>query len=226
MTLVLSAVSVVRDESGEMDLGSHLAMWGAVYHSTGFVILDQELRDPDGILRNEISFGRATFSGLERYGVLLLRRFDRSVVPIASVTGTYLDRFRPIGTLKDGSEIVGNAFATGLFYLYLDGREVGVLLGSVGFGLLLGTYFRTWRTYSYTTDFAIVLSLTLGGWLSVFQGQFDSARYWALILVCVLLQSVTGREPKPPTAQSLNAATDQANRRYTFNGTVFAPRLR
>jgi hypothetical protein len=186
----LVGISVARDDSGRMTVVEHLVQWGVVYHGAGFVILDQELRRPDGLLQSELTLGRSTVSGLERYVVFALRRVDRSLTPVGSTTGSYLDEFRPIGNAGFDYPLMANAFGTSLFSLYLDAREVGVLFGSFGFGLFLGVVFRTWKAHGSAADYALLIGLTVGGWMSVFQSQLDSPRYWLLVVTWMLLQTI------------------------------------
>jgi oligosaccharide repeat unit polymerase len=189
LTMALIAIiGFARDEqSSEVHIVQHSIYSGLVYHASGYVILDEELHKANGMLNSHPTFGRSALSGIERYGVLLLRRFDPSISPVLHGAGSYLDEYRAVATASDGTPVMANAFATSLFSLYRDGGVIVVLFFAGIFGFVLSIFYRTWQAKKYATDLAIVLGLTMGGWLSLFQSQFDRSGYWLLFALSVVL---------------------------------------
>src|SRR5699024_6116960 len=118
-------------------------------------------------------FGRVTFSGLDEIFIVILRKFDDTIVNIKYYTGPYTSEFINIG---DG--VTYNAFYTSIFNFYLDGGLLGVILMSFVFGAIIGKVFNTYLKSPNIFNLALLIYLVYLSLVSSLRWELQSPMYW------------------------------------------------
>ena len=157
------------------------------YHTVGLVLFDQELESPSSRLNSRLSCGRSIIGGIDTIVVILLRRFNSDLTPIAGESGRYMDEPRQVGEDEQGGPIFGNAFYTILYSLYFDGRYLAVLLVSLIFGYGVSASYLKWLKQGSLPGLAMVILLMYAGVFSLFQSPAEGLKFWiALLLVAAM----------------------------------------
>jgi len=174
---------------GEKNAGS-VATLGRVavnYHTVGLVLFDQELKSPSSRLNSRLSCGRSIIGGIDTIAVIMLRRFNSDLTPIAGESGRYMDEPRQVGEDENRGPIFGNAFYTVLYSLYFDGRYLAVLLVSLVFGYGVSASYLKWLKQGSLPGLAMVILLLYAGVFSLFQSPVEGLKFWiALFLIAAL----------------------------------------
>ena len=182
----LLLISVWRGAKGTDTLT--LVKTGLVeYHTVGFVLFDQELSSPTSRLNSRLSYGRSIIGGLDTLAVVLLRRVNPDLVPMAGENGVVMAEPREAGRDGHGQPILANAFYTILYSLYFDGRYLAVILLPLVFGFLLARSYLDWLKNGSLASLALLLLLMYVGIFSLFQSPVETPRFWgALVLLPVM----------------------------------------
>jgi oligosaccharide repeat unit polymerase len=195
MILLALFVSSLRNTESLQDEGTTLLGRTIVnYHTGGIVMFDAELQDPTSLLRSKMTYGRGVLGALDTFMVLSIR--PKNVQTVAGEVGYYLNDFRPLG--RDmGTPIFMNAFATVLYTLYFDGREVAVFVFPWLYGYGLTRLYGRWIKGRDIHSFMLVLLLLYVGVFSIFQSYVSDFRFWPVLLGIVALNKLTLRIHRP-----------------------------
>ncbi|EPC8369098.1 O-antigen polymerase [Vibrio cholerae] len=180
--LVMIFVSFARS-SGETSITNIFNQYVVEYHTIGFSLFDSQLSNPDSIMNQNLFLGVATFAGIERYCVLIIRRLDRSVDSLLVQSNLQRNEFVEIGGERSKQY---NAYYTILYNLYLDGRHLGVVLGGGGFGFLIAYNFYNWkRNYRFSSlFFAQVFYFSI--FFSIFTTPVETLNFTGGIILFIL----------------------------------------
>ncbi|WP_143218434.1 MULTISPECIES: oligosaccharide repeat unit polymerase [unclassified Acidovorax] len=159
------------------------------YHTVGFVLFDKELQNNSSQLNSLITYGRASFGGIDEYLVLLTRQaFFPGLEPVKHVIGTYLNKFTLVGATSDGLPLIYNAYYTAIYTLYLDAGFFGVALGGAIFGFSVFVCARSWsKNMNLFSLFRLLLLLYLG-FFSIFNSPLEGHRFWIPFLMTYVFQ--------------------------------------
>ncbi len=180
---VLLALSLYR---GERNVGllRTLTKVTVDYHTVGLVLFDQELSNPFSRLNTRRSYGRSSLGGIDSLIVVMLRRFNRTIVPMAGESGLYFDEQRVVGEDREGRPIKGNAFFTILYSLYFDGRYLFVIALPFVFGYLVSSHYLNWLKNGSLDRLILLILFLYLGFFSLFQSPLEGVKFWfSLFLV-------------------------------------------
>ncbi len=169
VTLILlgAIVGAVRGDTESINISGFVKNQIVNYHTVGFVILDQELSDPQSRLNHNTTFGMATLGGIERLVVLVIRRFDKSIDSVSGENGEYLAEFRVLGRNDEGQDLNYNAFATIFYTFFWDGGHLFVVIGMTAFGIWISRE-RALFLSGHASRLTILYVLIQAGFNSVF----------------------------------------------------------
>jgi oligosaccharide repeat unit polymerase len=200
-TTLLLSFTVLRGEKSA-GLMSTLKKTIVDYHTVGFVLFDEELSSPTSRLNTRLSYGRSIIGGLDKLAVVLLRRLNSGLVPVAGESGMYMAEQREVGKDKKGDPIMGNAFYTVLYSLYFDGRYLTVVLIPLVFGYFLAASYLDWLKNGSLGSLALLILLMYVGLFSLFQSPAEGLRFWVGLMLLALLKrlnlSFLARSPASP----------------------------
>lgn len=159
------------------------------YHTTSFVIMDNELLNINSIIHN-FTFGRSIFAGLEKYASYLMHVMGQPSLVQADYIGGYLHENQLLGINDEGKKIWGNAFGSIFFSMYRDGGYKAIALYGFLYGLLISRFSIAVITKNIYY-MSILLSLMFIGIYGIFQ-PFTSGAILPAIL-CVMFYSIISR---------------------------------
>jgi len=156
------------------------------YHTGGFTIFDQERRDPDSFLNNHVGLGRATLGIVEQsVALLFFRQINGSARSLNNDIGSDLNEFRKIGPGDGPPGTYMNAYNTILYSLYIDGREIGVVLISLVWGYLTMGHYIAWRQQRRIHSFMMCMLLVGIAFMGLFNSPLAGSDFWgSMILMC------------------------------------------
>jgi oligosaccharide repeat unit polymerase len=200
---LLLGLSIVR---GEKNIGplATLKKIAVDYHTVGLVLFDQELIRPSSRLNSGMSYGRSLIGGFDTLVVVMLRRFNPDLVPVAGESGAYMAVPRVVGTDERGKPIMGNAFYTVLYTLYYDGRYLAVILIPLIFGYFLAASYLDWLKNGSLASLVMLVLLMYVGLFSLFQSPIESLRFWGALILLALLKhlNLTFLVPSPAAPET------------------------
>ena len=190
--LVIGAtIGALRGDTEDSNLIRFLKYQIVNYHTVGLVILDQEINDHFSRLNTNITIGRSTLGGLERIGVLTIRRFDKTVDSAPGQNTEDLARFRSVGE-SEGVNLKYNAFGT-LFYTFLiDGRVLFLIIGFFWLGMLIkiiNNKHNAGRPY-YICFVYLFTHLMVQ---SVYYSPIETSNFWISFILLILIQNMPNR---------------------------------
>ncbi|OGD18261.1 MAG: hypothetical protein A2W03_14060 [Candidatus Aminicenantes bacterium RBG_16_63_16] len=160
------------------------------YHTVGFVLFDQELGSPISRLNMRLSYGRSIIGGLDTVAVVMLRRFNPGLIPVAGESGAYMAVPQEVGRDEKGEPLLANAFYTVLYSLYFDGRYLAVILIPLGFGYFLARSYLDWLKNGSLVSLALLILLMYVGLFSLFQSPAESLRFWGALMLLALMKKL------------------------------------
>lgn len=182
LALVMMFVSFSRS-SGETSIFHIFNQYVVEYHTIGFSLFDSQLSNPDSIMNQNLFFGVATFAGIERYGVLIVRRFDRSVDSLLVKSNLQRNEFVEIGGERQKQY---NAYYTILYNLYLDGRYFGIVLGGILFGFLISFNFYNWKQSFCVSSLFLTQVFYFAIFFSIFTTPVETLNFTGGIVLFIL----------------------------------------
>jgi len=154
------------------------------YHTGGFTIFDQERQDPESFLNENIGLGRATLGTIERAAaILIFRRVDNSARSLNNDLGSDLSEFRKVGPGDGPPGIYMNAYNTILYSMYIDGRELGIVLLSTTWGYFIMGHYLAWRRQQRMHSFMICALLAGIGFMGLFNTPLAGPELWGTLIV-------------------------------------------
>jgi oligosaccharide repeat unit polymerase len=171
------------------------------YHTVGFVLFDLELSNPFSRLNTRLSYGRSSLGGVDTLLSIILRRLDKTIIPIAGESGIYFDERRIVGEDREGNPITANAFYTILYSLYFDGRYLTVVLVPLLFGYFLTSQYLSWLKNGSLDNLILLILLIYLGIFSLFQSPVEGIKFWAALLLVVGMKKFSLAFAKTPDAE-------------------------
>lgn len=173
------------------DVGSVVERYVVQYHTGGFTVFDQERLDPDSRLNEKLTLGRASLGTIEKSTVILLfRKVDPSVQSVVNENGAYLSKFRRIGYGEAGEGVYLNAFNTILYTMYMDGREVYVILLSMLFGYFMMGHYLAWKRQRRAHSLMVSSLLAGIAFIGLFNSPLMGAHLWGTLIVFLVVNRV------------------------------------
>jgi len=191
--IVLTAlISSLRGVGSEEEVSSSVMRVIVTYHTAGFVMFDSERQDPRSFLNSKMTYGRGVLGALDTLMTVCIRRLDKSVQAVAIEIGETLHTFQVLGQDR-GMPVLMNAFGTVLYPIYLDGRELMVLVAPWFYGYWLTLLYQRWIQNEDIHSLMLVLLLFYVGVFSIFQSYISDFRFWPVLLGIVTLNKVICR---------------------------------
>jgi len=190
LTVLVSNLRGIKSE--DADLRTTIMEIVVNYHTGGFVMFDSERRDPRSLLNSKMTYGRGLLGALDTLTVWGIRRFDKSIRDVSGEIGEYLHDYRVLGQ-NQGIPVLMNAFATILYPLYFDGREIMVFIVPWFYGYWLTLLYRRWIQNEDIHSFMLVLLLLYVGIFSIFHSFAADFRFWPVLLGFITLHKVVWR---------------------------------
>lgn len=158
------------------------------YHTGGFTIFDQERQDPNSMLNERIGYGRASLGTIERAtAILIFRRVSNTARSLNNDFGSELSEFRKVGPGDGPPGIYMNAYNTILYSLYIDGREIAVILLPMVFGYFIMGHYLAWKRQQRIHSLMICVLLSGIGFVGLFDTPLSGPELWGtLIVICGL----------------------------------------
>jgi len=148
-----------------------LLRYGVGYHTLGFTMFDKELLDENSYLNQNVTFGRAIFGLPDQLLEVLSRRVDKKGIrSISRELIVMQDEKVHVGYYDWGygyEQIESNAFYTILYYLYLDGRLLGIVIIPIIYSYFLMSFFLRWKKNKDIYYFTMILFLFSIGFSSL-----------------------------------------------------------
>jgi oligosaccharide repeat unit polymerase len=188
LLVLITFMSILRtdDDENHEGIADMLQVFLIDYHTVGFTLLDAEITDDNSILNKKMSYGRSILGGLDDPVIILLRRFDKSL--ISTVREAATERYKHIIVgYNDGFPKTSNAFYTVISSLYIDGREPFILYMSAFFGFVLSCYYRKWLMNGFLSDLAILLYFTHFALFSIFMSLSEGSMFWTVLFILIFL---------------------------------------
>jgi oligosaccharide repeat unit polymerase len=174
-----------EDESPLLKLASNYLV---NYHTMSFAFYDLELQEKDSMLNNTLTYGRASSGGIDTVAVNFIRLFDKSFQSAYREIGVYLQEFRVFGVDPWGRPILGNAFASILYSLYIDGGIVAIGGFGFAFGLSLAYCSIKFRRDKNVLYGAICFLLLYVGIFGIFQPVLMSPIFLSLFFIVIMFK--------------------------------------
>ena len=181
-------ISVVRGDLGNFDLTSFFYNQVINYHTVGFNILDNELENPKSRLNKNTTYGLATLGGIERFFILIIRRFDKSIDSVSGINGEYLNEFIEVGVNSDGDVLRYNAFATIFYTFLLDGGTIFCLFASFICGFYI-SFVGIYVSKGFFQYIPICYLLFQAGFNSLFFSPIESSTFWFIFLALLYIKN-------------------------------------
>lgn len=170
----------------EFEISTVVNRYIVQYHTGGFTIFDQELHDPDSRLNTHLTFGRASLGTIEKASVVLvLRKIDGEVRSVVNDNGGSLLEYRKIGP-----DMRMNAFGTIMYSIYMDGREVAVVLLSIIFGYFLMGHYLAWRKQRRAHSLMMCSLFSYVGFMGLFNSPLAGPHFWGGLLLFVVINRI------------------------------------
>jgi oligosaccharide repeat unit polymerase len=202
VSLVVALLLVTSWRVGDtFDIQRVVERYVVQYHTGGFTIFDQERQDPNSMLNKRIGYGRASLGTIERAtAILIFRRIDSTARSLNNDFGSELSEFRKIGPGDGPPGIYMNAYNTILYSLYIDGREVAVILLSMIFGYFLVGHYLAWKRQQRIHSLMICVLLAGIGFIGLFNSPLSGPDLWGTLIVIGVLNRL--RLPIPVLKQA------------------------
>ena len=186
-------VSSLRGVGSEEEVPSSVMRVIVNYHTVGFVMFDSERQDPQSLLNSKMTYGRGVLGALDTLMSACLHGLDKSLPQaVTREIATTLHTFQVLGQDR-GMSVLMNAFGTVLYPIYLDGRELMVLVAPWFYGYWLTLLYQRWIQNEDIHSLMLVLLLFYVGIFSIFQSSISDFRFWPVLLGIVTLNKVTCR---------------------------------
>jgi oligosaccharide repeat unit polymerase len=161
------------------------------YHTGGFTIFDQELHDQDSWLNTHLTLGRASLGTIEKASVVVFfRKIDGDIRSVVNDTGSNLQEYREIGP-----DMPMNAFGTIMYSMYMDGREVAVVLLSMIFGYFLMGHYLAWRKQQRAHSLMMCTLFAYVGFMGLFNSPLGGPHLWGGVLLFVIVNRLRLKIP-------------------------------
>mgnify|MGYP006428181919 CR=1 FL=1 len=158
------------------------------YHTGGFTIFDQERQDPNSMLNEKIGYGRASLGTIERAtAILIFRRVSNTARSLNNDFGSELSEFRKVGPGDGPPGIYMNAYNTILYSLYIDGRELAVVLLPMVFGYFIMGHYLAWKRQQRIHSLMICVLLAGIGFIGLFNTPLSGPELWGTLIVIGVL---------------------------------------
>jgi oligosaccharide repeat unit polymerase len=193
---------------GVLDVQEIVQQYVLRYHTLGFTLFDLERLDAASRLNTHLTLGRSTLGGLEQFLMEVLSFVDSSARAAARETGSYMHAFRHIGTAPEGYSIQANAFNTLLYTLYIDGRQVFVVLLPLIYGWLTTRHYAQWMKQRRIHSLMVLCLLATVGLLGIFNSPLEGQALWVAALTVLFINRV--RLPVPVLTRGSKASPDAA----------------
>ncbi|MBF0360507.1 MAG: oligosaccharide repeat unit polymerase [Oligoflexia bacterium] len=199
MTILSSIVGIgyFRDKN-KRDLLSQLKIYLIEYHTVGFAIFDQELKDKNSYLQTHLSYGRGVLGGVDQLVGLLARKvgFKKFSAPVQEIAFN-MQTQRVIGNrgraefgcVSADCPIRYNAFSTILYTFYLDAREFAFVIFPFILGLLTTFFYERMTNHNSIHYTVMFLTSFFIIFFSIFQSQIEAPATWITIFISYLLQT-------------------------------------
>ncbi len=164
--LLSVSVSIKRNKSTS-PISGFMERFVIDYHTNSFTIFSQELDNPESGI-HKYTYGRSTFSGLEKYAAVILRSFNYKVNSQSDVIGGELMVNRVVGWNQKWEGKYYNAFGSMFYSMYRDGGVLFVILYGILFGCCL-SYFSNGLVSKNPFHLSILNALSFIGIYGIFQ---------------------------------------------------------
>ena len=186
---VLLIITILR--AGHSKIYELIRIYGIDYHTVGFVLLDQELSDPDSILHTQRTYGLSAVGGVERVVVTFLRRTDPNIHSIVFDNRAKHWAFTLTGFEPDGREKRYNALYNIVYGLYRDFGVVSVIVGGFLIGFICSRAFIRWVMKGNICDYMMFILLCVGLMMhSLLSSQLESTPLWFSIILFFFYKKV------------------------------------
>jgi oligosaccharide repeat unit polymerase len=176
---------------GGLEISRVVNRYVVQYHTGGFTIFDQELHDQDSRLNRHLTFGRASLGTIEKGSVVLFfRKIDAGVRSVVNDNGSYLLEYRDIGP-----GITMNAFGTIMYSMYMDGREVAIVLFSALFGYFLMGHYLAWRKQRRAHSLMMCVLFGYVGFMGLFNSPLSGPHFWGSLLLFAVVNRLRLKIP-------------------------------
>jgi oligosaccharide repeat unit polymerase len=159
------------------------------YHTSGFAVFDKQVNDPTSRLRTEITYGRGALGGIDQVIAIVLRRVEGSFRSVSRETGQVMNRYRKIG-YGDGGVIEMNAFNTILYTLYLDGRELFILIFGFLYGFFIMFQYNKFVKNKRFKNLIYINMLTYIGVMGIFNSPLEGSTTALMFLIVLVLDKI------------------------------------
>lgn len=194
--ILASSLSLLRGDYEEFNFKRIIKEQIANYHTVGFVIFDDELRNENSRLNTVTTYGLSSLGVLERLLVLGIRRVDDSIDSASGQNAEYLAIPRELGFNEDQNPYFYNAFGTVFYTFFIDGGYMFI----VGGFFIFGWFFSRVRIIFIGGRFYYVGLLYLlfySGIHMVFGSPIESTNWWlSFIAIYYLTKKCDKLTPK------------------------------
>jgi len=168
---------------GDFEIGEVANRYVVKYHTGGFTVFDQELHDQESRLNTHLTFGRASLGIIEKASVVLLfRKIDGEVRSVVNDNGSSLLEYR-----KVGPNMSMNAFGTVMYSMYMDGREVAVVILSTIFGYFLMGHYLAWRKQRRAHSLMMCALFAYVGFMGLFNSPLAGPHFWGGVFIFAII---------------------------------------
>jgi oligosaccharide repeat unit polymerase len=190
------------------------------YHTIGFVLFDKALHNEGSYLNENIFFGRATFGSLERYIVLIIRRFDKSIDAALGDANVERAEFINISDRNSPPKYF-NAFYTILYTLYIDGRIYGIIFGGLLLGYTVRFSYLKWKKQFNLFYLSVHLILVQSLIFSIFNSPIEAMRFGAsLILLLAIFKIKFWKKMQNDTLTTLDIKRKDNEKNISCDGSL------
>lgn len=124
------------------------------------------------VTSTDISYGYTFFRGVLDLIFVFLSRFGITAPNVQSVIGQFANPF-----FEMGNGLIGNAYTSHLFYFYIDGRILGVVIESIIFGFISGLCYKKYVHIPNNNNLLRVLLIFNVIYYGFFQWKFVNSSY-------------------------------------------------
>lgn len=148
-------------------------------HTVGFVLFDKELNNQNSDLNKNMTYGRATFGGIDWYINLILRRFipDYQI----ALNSTSRDEFIDVSTTTDDQ--LFNAYYTLLYTVYSDFRMFGVICFGAITGFMIRKNHDDFLMNKNPSSFVFFMIMSYVFIFSIFNSPLESMKVWGAVFI-------------------------------------------
>jgi len=156
------------------------------YHTLGFVLFDKEVTNDNSVINQNLTFGLRSIGGVTAlFEQIYHKIIDSSYTTLAFYEGTTREYDTIVGYDEYGPK-TGNAFYTGLYSLYMDGRELFIFIIPFILGIFVKFNYVKWQRYNNLKNIIYVIGVMFILVFSIFQSQFESTTNWIGLLYIIM----------------------------------------